>query len=130
MKHRLMDLLACPIDKSWPLKLEINEEEMISEEIQLPMKNEQTEVICNFYCNYKQFQLVEINDSGEETVKLGDDIKKNVTMEDCKKCFQIEIISGKLYCPEDENHQYDIKESIPIMLTEQQLKEIYGRKRK
>ena len=130
MKHRLMDLLACPIDKSWPLKLEISEEETISEEIPIPKQNEQTEVICNYFCNFKQFQLIEITNNGEEKVKLVDEIRKNVTLKDCKECFQIDIISGRLSCSVDENHQYKIKESIPVMLTEQQLKEIYGRKRK
>jgi uncharacterized protein YbaR (Trm112 family) len=125
-----MDLLACPVDKSWPLKLETTEEETISEEIPLPMPNEQTQVICNYYCNFKQFQLVETSDNGDEEVISIEEIKKNVTLKDCKKCFQIEIISGKIFCSADEDHQYDIKESIPVMLTEQQLKEIYGRKRK
>lgn len=130
MKHRLMDLLACPIDKSWPLKLEITEEVKTLEKISIPLQNEQTEVVCNYYCNFLQIQLVEISDNGEERIKEIDEIKKHVSLKDCQECFKIEIQSGKLFCLHDENHQFDIKESIPVMLTEQQLKEIYGRKRK
>ena len=130
MKHRLMDLLACPIDKSWPLKLEITEEVKTLEKISIPLQNEQNEVVCNYYCNFLQIQLVEISDDGEERIKEIDEIKKHVSLKDCQACFKIEIQSGKLYCSLNENHQFDIKESIPVMLTEQQLKEIYGRKRK
>ncbi|MHA1218435.1 MAG: Trm112 family protein [Candidatus Heimdallarchaeaceae archaeon] len=130
MKHRLMDLLACPIDKSWPLKLEIAEEVRTLEKISIPLQNEQTEVVCNYYCNFLQFQLIEISDNGEERIKEIDEIKKHVSLKECQECFKIEIQSGKLYCSHDENHQFDIKESIPVMLTEQQLKKIYGRKRK
>ena len=48
MKYRLMDLLACPSDKSWPLKLEVIEETMEEEVIKLPSENPDTGVICGF----------------------------------------------------------------------------------
>jgi len=127
MKHRLMDLLACPLDKKWPLKLEIIEEEKESEEIPLPEENPQTKVICNYYCNFKNVLLVEISKDGSEEIKTSDEIAKTVTLNDCKNCFQIEIEKGTLYCPDsDESHSYNIKEGIPIMLTPEQIEEIYG----
>lgn len=128
MKHRLMDLLACPLDKGWPLKLEIKEETIEDEIVSLPAENQKTKVICNFYCNYKQFMLISINGDEIEKVKPLTLIKKHVTLKDCEECFQIEIVSGTLNCPTDENHKYRIKEGIPIMLSPEQIKEIYGKK--
>jgi uncharacterized protein YbaR (Trm112 family) len=126
-----MDLLACPIDKSWPLRMAIDEEKIELETIPVPLENAQTEVICNYFCNFKQYTLVVINEDGSEVVKNKDEIKKNVTLEDCKECFQIEIQKGRIYCSENEaNHIYNIKEGIPIMLTSEQIEELYGRKKK
>ncbi len=127
MKHRLMDLLACPLDKKWPLKLEIIEEKKEIEEILLPVENPQTKVICNYYCNFKNALLVKISKDGSEEIKASDEIAKSVTLDDCKECFQIEIQKGTLHCPNSEkSHSYNIKEGIPIMLTPEQIKEIYG----
>ena len=130
MKHRLMDLLACPVDKFWPLKLEIEEDSEEEEDLSLPVENSQTGVICNFYCNFKQFYLVEINKDGEELVKSKNSIGKQVTLDDCQECFKIEIQKGQILCSEDNTHIYDIKEGIPVMLTQQQIEEIYGKKYK
>jgi uncharacterized protein YbaR (Trm112 family) len=128
MKHRLMDLLACPLDKSWPLELEVLEEEKESDEISLPIENKYTKVICNYYCNYKKFLLVETSEDGDEKIKNPEEIEKNVTLKDCKDCFQIEIQNGKLYCSKEKTHVYEIKEGIPIMLSQDQIEEIYGKK--
>ncbi len=128
MKHRLMDLLACPVEKGWPLKMEIIEEETDERELELPIVNDETQVVCRYYCNYKNYVLVNVNEKGEEVPKPLDEIKKHVTLEDCKKCFKIEIKKGMLYCPKDSTHTYKIKDGIPIMLTPDQIKEIYGGK--
>jgi uncharacterized protein YbaR (Trm112 family) len=129
MKHRLMDLLACPLDKSWPLKLEIIEEETEEQEISLPIENKFTDVICNFYCNFKKFNLVNTQEDGSEEIKSKEEIAQHVTLNDCKSCFQIEIQSGKLYCSAKEEHIYEIKEGIPIMLSQDQIEELYGKKK-
>ncbi|MBY8999969.1 MAG: Trm112 family protein [Candidatus Heimdallarchaeota archaeon] len=129
MKYRLMDLLACPLDKDWPLKLEIMAKEKEPENISIPNVNSKTEVVCNFYCGYKDFFLVEIQDDGTEIEKSVETISKNVVVADCKECFQIEIQKGRLLCSKDNNHIYEIKESIPVMLTSEQIQEIYGKKK-
>ena len=130
MKHRLMDLLACPLDKSWPLELEIIEETKENEAISLPMENPKTGVVCGFYCNYKQYMLVTNNDQGEEITKNLDAIGETVTLEDCKQCFQIEIQSGNILCKTDEEHKYKIKEGIPVMLSQEKIEEIYGKRKR
>lgn len=124
-----MDLLVCPIDKSWPLELEIEEEIEETEKIFLPLKNPNTGVICGFYCNYKNYLLVTTNNQGEEISKNQDEISKTVTLDDCKKCFQIEVQRGKLLCKDNENHRYEIKEGIPVMLSQEKIEEIYGKRR-
>jgi len=129
MKHRLMDLLACPIDKSWPLKLEITQEVKEDETISLPLENPNTGVICGFFCNFKQFMLVTVDDKGEEKPKTVEQIKENVNLDDCKQCFQIDIQIGKIFCNEDKNHEYEIKEGIPVMLSKEKIAEIYGKRR-
>ena len=92
MKHRLMDLLACPIEKSWPLKLEITQEVKEDETISLPLENPNTGVICGFFCNFKQFMLVTVDAKGEEKPKTVAQIKENVNLDDCKQCFQIDRV--------------------------------------
>jgi len=126
VKYRLLDLLACPEDKSWPLELEITEKEIESEELSLPHPNEKTEVICQYYCSFKKYFLVKNPNTDAETSKPIEEIRRNITIEDCKRCFKIEIISGKLYCNKSKEHEYEIKEGIPIMLSKEQKKELYG----
>jgi len=122
-----MDLLACPVEKGWPLKLEILKESKEKEELDIPLVNNETQVVCRYYCNYKKYKLVEIKGKKEQLKSL-EEIKKHVTVEDCKNCFQVEVEEGNLYCPEDSKHVYKIKEGIPIMLTPEQIQEIYGGK--
>ncbi len=124
-----MDLLACPIDKSWPLKLEISEEVKEIDTISLPLENPNTGVVCGFYCNFKQYSLVIVNDADEEENKSIKEIKENVKLEDCQKCFQIDIQSGKLHCNMDKSHEYEIKEGIPVMLSKEKIEEIYGKRK-
>ncbi|MHA1116286.1 MAG: Trm112 family protein [Candidatus Heimdallarchaeaceae archaeon] len=127
MKHRLLDLLACPVEKGWPLKLKIQNEEPEEEELDIPVVCDETQVVCKYYCNFKNYLLV-VDSGSEERFKPIDEIKKHVTVEDCKNCFQVDITQGLLYCPVDEEHVYKIKDGIPIMLTKEQIDEIYGGK--
>ena len=129
MKYRLMDLLACPLDKDWPLELEIIEQEKEVESISPPAVNSKTGVVCNFYCYFKKYYLIDVNDEGVEIEKSLDNISEHITAKDCKECFQIEVQKGRLFCSKDETHIYEIKEGIPVMLTSEQLEEIYGKKK-
>ena len=130
MKHRLLDLLACPVEKAWPLKLEVVEEIKISDLVKIPEASKKTQVVCNYYCNLKKFYLVELKENGSEIVKDLEDIKREVTIEDCKQCFQLEINKGKLICKDDpDKHIYEIKEGIPVMLSKEQIADLYGKKK-
>lgn len=122
MKYRILDLLACPVDKSWPLELEIHEEITEKEKITPPKENPETGVVCAYYCHYKKIMLVEKDKDGNEIPKKKEEIEKVVKISDCEQCFQQEIISGNLICTNDTTHKYEIKDGIPIMLTLEQQK--------
>ena len=92
----------------------------------MPTANEKTGVICQYYCAYKKFFFVTNPNSDSEVTKSLEEISKHVTLNDCKECFKIEIITGKLLCKANKEHNYEIKEGIPIMLTKEQKKELYG----
>ena len=129
MKYRLMDLLACPLDKDWPLKLEIIEQTKDKEHLSPPNANSKTGVVCNFYCHFKNFFLINTDDKGIEEEKPLELISQNVNFKDCKECFQIEIQKGRIICTREHSHIYEIKEGIPVMLTSEQIEEIYGKKK-
>ena len=74
--------------------------------------------------------LVTVNDEGEEITKSLQAIGEQVSLEDCKQCFQIDIQKGKILCNEDSNHVYEIKEGIPVMLSKEKIEEIYGKRKK
>ncbi len=111
-------------------KLEVIEETKISDLVKIPEASKKTQVVCNYYCNLKTFYLVELKENGSEIVKDLEDIKREVTIEDCKQCFQIEINKGKLICKDDpDNHIYEVKEGIPVMLSKEQIADLYGKKK-
>ena len=125
MRYRILDLLACPADKSWPLELVVKEETIEAEEIKIPKENPITGVVCAYYCYYKRVFLIDTDPEGKEIPKKKEEIQKLVDIKDCQKCFQKEIISGTLQCKAEPSHTYEIKEGIPIMLTPEQKKELY-----
>ena len=74
MKYRLMDLLACPMCKHFPLKLIVFEEV----EIERPERIRR----CELYCGYNQAMLKDISELS------------------CEDCWSREIVSGILICEE------------------------------
>ena len=89
MKYRLMDLLACPMCKHFPLKLIVFEEV----EIERPERIRR----CELYCGYNQAMLKDISELS------------------CDDCWSREIVSGILIC-EECGRWYPIEEEIPRML--------------
>ena len=92
MKYRLMDILACPMCKSFPLELIVLSERSL-EGVEAPEGFR-----CSEYCGLKRSFLREL--AGEP---------------DCRGCFKLEVVEGVLYCP-DCGRWYPIIDEIPRML--------------
>ncbi|EWG07350.1 MAG: hypothetical protein ASUL_05141 [Candidatus Aramenus sulfurataquae] len=92
MKYRLMDLLACPMCKKFPLELyafEVREVERNTDE---------KKPLCELYCAYK-----------------GSYIKELQQPPPCDECFRKEIVEGLLFCTSCKRW-YPIIDEIPRML--------------
>jgi len=98
MKYRLMDKLACPYDKHFPLVLIPLEEEDVERKYEWPSKP-----FCEEYCSYNKVFIGQ--------VERPEDLP-------CELCHRREIVTGILYCPEC-NRWYPIKERIPILLPDE-----------
>ena len=92
MKYRLMDVLACPMCKKFPLELIVLSEREL-EGVEAPKGFR-----CSDYCGLKRAFL---KDLGKEP--------------DCRSCFSREIVEGVLYCPEC-GRWYPIIDEIPRLL--------------
>ncbi|MGC9104927.1 MAG: Trm112 family protein [Thermoprotei archaeon] len=92
MKYRLMDLLACPICKTFPLTLYV-----LSERTVQRSPPDQRRPICELYCGYKRVKTSEL------------------TSPPCDECYKQEIVEGVLYCPNCKRW-YPIINEIPRML--------------
>ncbi|RLF16168.1 MAG: Trm112 family protein [Thermoprotei archaeon] len=90
MKYRLMDLLACPICKRFPLQLVVFQENLYEKPERIPSRT------CEEYCGWLR-----------KWVKEG---KGN-----CHECFAREVAEGILIC-DNCGRWYPIIEEIPHML--------------
>ncbi len=94
MKYRLMDFLACPYDRHFPLELYVIET-VKYEERTLTFKRKPA---CELYCAYRGKPVEDIEgDPG------------------CEECIKYEVKTGVLYCPEC-GRWWPIKDEIPIIL--------------
>ncbi|RLF14677.1 MAG: Trm112 family protein [Thermoprotei archaeon] len=94
MKYRLLDLLACPICKHFPLRLIVIETKEYPER-ELPFEKPLCELFCSF---------------------LNRDVEKEKKEEyPCEKCIKLEVVTGVLVCSQC-NRWYPIIEEIPRML--------------
>ncbi|MCR6623175.1 MAG: Trm112 family protein [archaeon YNP-LCB-024-027] len=94
MKYRLMDILACPICKNFPLQLYVFHENKYEYNVDLGRK-----VLCEEYCGLNAKFLRDL-DSGSI---------------DCKACLMREVDEGVLFCSKC-GRWYPIIEEIPHML--------------
>jgi len=97
MKYRLMDIIACPYDKHFPLKLTIftiNKYE--KRDVKLRRKP-----ACEIICQYKGKKVDELEEIPQ-----------------CEECFKYEIEYGVLYC-EKCMRWYPIIDEIPILLPDE-----------
>ncbi|MFP3313115.1 MAG: Trm112 family protein [Thermocladium sp.] len=97
MKYRLMDVLACPYDKTFPLRLVVLSENVKDREYtgKVPF--------CELYCAYKGMNIKDMEDPSKAP---------------CAECYKHEIGEGILYC-EKCHRWYPIKEDIPILLPDE-----------
>jgi uncharacterized protein YbaR (Trm112 family) len=94
LRYYFLELLACPLCKTHPLKLYVIEERE-SEEGPDPAS-----VKCKEYCGY-------LNKKADE-----------VPIDVCKECVKKEVITGLLICPRC-GRWYPIVEGIPYMLPDE-----------
>ncbi|MCZ6613300.1 MAG: Trm112 family protein [Thaumarchaeota archaeon] len=97
MKFRLLDLLACPIDKTFPLELIVLDEKKVvgeTKEVKTP--------VCELFCALVSKRVEEVA-TGEI---------------DCNACYSKEIVSGVLVCREC-SRWYPIIDEIPHMLPDE-----------
>lgn len=90
MKYRLMDILACPMCKHYPLELLVFQENVYEKPTRTPLKT------CEEYCALLK-----------KWVKDG--------KEDCVQCFTREVAEGILICKAC-GRWYPIIEEVPHML--------------
>ena len=94
MKLRLMDILACPYDKHFPLELYILSTNYYEErDVKVKAKP-----LCELYCAREGKKVEELKEEP-----------------DCVYCLKEEVSEGALYCPEC-GRWYPIIDEIPILL--------------
>ena len=92
MKYRLLNLLACPHCKHFPLRLYVIE--LKEYERKLPTNPP----LCDLYCGYLDKYLNELT-----------------SMPPCEECIKKEIVTAVLYCLKC-NRWYPVIDEIPRML--------------
>ncbi len=97
LKLRLMDILACPYDKTFPLELYIIETRYYGErDVKV-----RTKPLCELYCAREGKKVEELEKQGIEP--------------DCVECLKTEVSEGILYCRKC-GRWYPIIDEIPILL--------------
>jgi len=99
MKYRLMDVLACPYDKTFPLVLvALGEKEYPERKYEWNRRP-----FCEEYCSLRNINIKQYPNPQELP---------------CDLCIKKEITEGILYCPKC-GRWYPIKAEIPILLPDE-----------
>ncbi len=93
MRYRLLDLLACPMCRHFPLQLVVFKER-IGEKAELPGEPP----LCELYCGYRAKRLEELEKAPP-----------------CEECIKRDVEEGLLFCPAC-GRWYPIMNGIPRML--------------
>ena len=119
MQIRLLDILADPNTKDWPLKLHIFKKVTKEREIEAP-PYEETGLYCRFYCAKNNVFFVK-NEQGEEKRIPKEKWDKKITIEECKECIKEEIIEGVLISErkDGEKQWFPIVDEIPVMFPDE-----------
>ncbi len=98
MKYRLMDILACPECRNFPLKLIVLEREEYDRRLELKKP------FCELYCSFLDKNVRDVGDKAP-----------------CDKCIRYEIVTGVIYCTKC-GRWYPIINTIPRMLPDKHRK--------
>ncbi len=91
MKYRLLNILACPICKHFPLELYVIERKRYERDVKVEIP------ACDLYCGFKGKYVKELKEH------------------ECIECLKYEVVTGVLYCP-NCGRWYPIIDEIPRML--------------
>ena len=91
MRHALLNLIACPMCKHFPLELHVFETREDAKKFSI------SKPFCDFYCGYLKEKI--------------SDLEKEPP---CEECMRKEIMHGILYCP-NCGRWYPIINGIPLM---------------
>ncbi|NPA04942.1 MAG: Trm112 family protein [Crenarchaeota archaeon] len=107
MKHRFMDIAACPMCKHFPLELYVIEtKEYPEREEQIKRLLEKYKPpLCEIYCYKLQTPIG----------KKIEELQKEGVTPPCDECLKIEVVTGVIYCP-NCGRWYPIIDEIPRML--------------
>ncbi len=94
MKYRLMDLLACPICKKFPLELIVIERSDRKTKEDLKEKP-----VCELWCSFLGRQIKDLNEKDTP----------------CEDCLGKEIVTGVIFCNQC-GRWYPVIDEIPRML--------------
>ncbi len=116
MQLRLLDILADPDNPEiWPLKIKILKSEK-RERKKYPLPHQETGLYCKFYCAKNQAYLVDNPLQDNEKTKSENQIKEIAKLEDCRSCFELEIIDAIIYHNNGEALKFFIVDrEIPVM---------------
>ncbi|HDN75988.1 MAG TPA: Trm112 family protein [Acidilobales archaeon] len=92
MRYALLNLLACPMCKNFPLKLYVFERKTIEKHFKVKKP------FCDLYCGLKESYIKDLN----------------VNELNCDECVRIDIISGVIVCNKC-GRWYPIIDGIPWM---------------
>lgn len=98
MKYRLLDLLACPIDKAFPLK-----HYFLKVEKRYPERAFERP-LCTLYCSLNSKEVRELD--------------PQALAKDCSRCVSFEITEALLVCPAC-NRWFPVIDDIPQMLPDE-----------
>lgn len=104
LKLRVLDLLRCPLDESWPLMVHIFDSRKLETAPTLPHQDDNSGVVCRDYCAKKDLDLT------QKAQRTQVDY-----LTDCQDCLATEIVAGVIQCPNCQTF-FPIIEEIPIML--------------
>ncbi len=103
MRYKLIDILACPECKGFPLALDSKNEERLPDNNEFVKKRHNKKSFeCSVFCSLKNKSI--------KTMK-----SQHIGAEICRDCLYINIISGNLSCTRCKA-EYSIVGGIPRMI--------------